>query len=94
MFTPASFPWLLLVAVPVIVLMGIWTAITMWTLVFPNDEPHPSDRAGVPLGLAEILDRQRRLPSRPTLPHRQHVQAEGDSSARSPLEEELWLRRN
>ena len=92
MLSPASIPWLLLVAVPVIVVMGIWTAITMWTLVFPKGEAESTDR--VPVGLAEIMERERRIPSRPTLPHRQRVEAEGEMPSRSPLEEELWLRRN
>ena len=92
MLSPASLPWLLLVAVPVIVVMGIWTAITMWTLVFPKDEPRDSEP--MPVGLAEIMERHKRQSVRPAHPHRQRVEAEGEPSSRSPLEEELWLRRN
>ena len=93
-----------LVAVPVIILMVIWTVVTMWRVVFPNDEL-PFDggiarerarRRGeaVPVRLADIMEEQRIRPVWPVMPRRERVEAEVAEGARGPLQEDLWRRRN
>ena len=93
-----------LVAVPVVILMVIWTVVTMWRVVFP-DEELPFDRGiarevarrrgdAVPVQLADIMEEQRRRPVWPVMPRRERVEAEPNEGDRSPLQEDLWRRRN
>jgi len=93
-----------LVAVPLVFLMVIWTLVTMWRVVFPDDElpfdpSQKRERArrqgrSVPVGLADIMEDGRLRPTPPVLPTRARVAAETTTGTRSPLQEELWRRRN
>ncbi|OZC03230.1 hypothetical protein [Rubricoccus marinus] len=93
-----------LVAVPVLILMVIWTLVTMWRVVFPDDEL-PFDKGigreiakrrgqPVPVQLADIMEEQRHHPVWPVMPMRQRVEAEIEEGGRNPLQEDLWRRRN
>lgn len=92
-----------LVAVPAIILMTIWAGVTMWRLVFPDDEL-PFDRSAVlaraqergdavPVGFTDILAQQRRQPAAPVMPQRLRVGPDARGSD-APLADDLWRRRN
>ncbi|MEM1054096.1 MAG: hypothetical protein AAGI52_01115 [Bacteroidota bacterium] len=92
-----------MVAAPVILMMTIWTLVTMWRVIFPDDEL-PFDRStdvaaaqergeSVPVGFVDIMEQQRRRPVGPVMPHRQRV-AQKEGTSESPLAEDLWRRRN
>ena len=100
----AIVPGFALVAVPVLILMVVWTGVTMWRLVFP-EEDLPFEREAirakarergeaVPVRLADILEDQRRHPVWPVMPRHQRVEADAGEDARGPLQEDLWRRRN
>lgn len=83
------------VAVPAILLLSVWAAVTAWRLLFP-DEPAPMDPVSrrrrataqgefVPVRLRDIVEDQRA---------RQSVATDGDLPDGHPLAEDLWLRRN
>ncbi len=93
-----------LVAVPVLILMVIWTLVTMWRVVFPDDEL-PFDKGvgreiakrqgrAVPVELADIMEEQRHRPVWPVMPMRERVEAEVEDGALSLLQQDLWRRRN
>ena len=85
------------VAVPAILLMAVWAAVTAFKLLFPDDallEPSARRRRrtargeSVPVRLRDILDdeRARQAVSAPT---------PGDAAPPSnPLFDDLWIRRN
>ena len=90
-----------MVAIPTILLMTVWTIVTVLRILFP-ERPLPFDPASrrhratmrgesVPVRLRDIMEDQARQP----LPARR-VDAEGDSGLpeRDPLLEDLWRRRN
>lgn len=96
---------LFLIAFPVILLMAIWTVITMGRILFP-ERALPFDAAArreaarrrgqsVPVRVQDILDDQRRRPPHPALPQRDPV-ADGvhPEETGDPLFDDLWLRRN
>lgn len=93
-----------MVALPAIILMAIWTMVTMWRVVFPDDEL-PFDQGvsreiarrrgeAVPVRLADIMEEQRIHPTWPVMPRREHVKADLDEGRPNPLAEDLWRRRN
>ena len=93
-----------LVAVPLVILMVIWTLVTMWRVVFPDDEL-PFDRGAgrerarrrgeaVPVRLADIMEEQRVRPVWPVMPRRARVEAEVADGTEGPLQQDLWRRRN
>ena len=90
-----------MVAVPTILLMTVWTIVTVLRILFP-ERPLPFDPASrrrratmrgesVPVRLRDIMEDQARQP----LPARR-VDAEPgvDLPERDPLLEDLWRRRN
>ena len=93
-----------LVAVPVVVLMGVWTAVMVFRLVFP-ERPLPFDAAArraaaqrrgeaVPVRLEDLLADQRR---RAAAPRSCHPAGEADLPPALPSgrwTSDLWLRRN
>jgi hypothetical protein len=92
------------VAVPLVLLMVIWTVVTMWRVVFPDDEL-PFDKGvtrelarrrgeAVPVSLADILEAQRLRPVRPVMPQHSHAQTSDDPDPLGPLHDDLWRRRN
>ena len=93
-----------MVAVPLVILMVIWTVVTMWRVVFPDDDL-PFDKGvarelarrrgeAVPVGLADILEAQRLRPVWPVMPSHTHARASGDEDPFAPVQEDLWRRRN
>ncbi|MDT0631332.1 hypothetical protein RQM47_04655 [Rubrivirga sp. S365] len=86
-----------LVALPTVLLMAVWTVVTVLRILFP-ERPLPFDAAArrqrarirgesVPVRLRDILEDQARQPV-PAPP------ADGDLPDRHPLADDLWLRRN
>jgi hypothetical protein len=100
---PATLTILLLVAVPTIILMVVWTAVNVARLLFPERElpfEGPGRRAAArrrgasaPVRAFDIVEDLRRRPVRPAMPKREAV-AEGERPGGTPLVEDLWLRRN
>ncbi|MFN3595797.1 MAG: hypothetical protein ACK41D_00825 [Rubricoccaceae bacterium] len=93
-----------MLAVPAVVLMTVWTVITMCRILFP-ERPLPFDAAArreaarrqgraVPVRLQDILDDQRRPVRRPVLPQAQTIHPEETAPRTDPLYQDLWLRRN
>lgn len=92
-----------LIVFPAVLLMGIWTAVNVARLLYPEQEL-PLDgtarraaarRRGqaVPVRAFDIVEDLRRRPARPAMPERERV-AEGEGPGGSPLQEDLWRRRN
>lgn len=90
-----------LVAVPAILLMTVWAAVTAYKLLFPDDAlpfaPSGQRRRrmargeSVPVRFRDILEDERARQSVPAPPH----DADGASTPPSnPLFDDLWLRRN
>ncbi len=90
---------LFLLAVPLLLLMGIWAVVTALRILMP-EAPLPADRTArarrrgeaAPVRLREIVDEQRRRPA-PVFPPA--TVGSDDSGARAEtIAEALWARRN
>lgn len=88
-----------LVAIPTVLLMTVWTVVTIARILFP-EKPLPFDASArrqratlrgesVPVRLRDILEDQARQPARTP-------RVEGDPALPEthPLFDDLWLRRN
>lgn len=100
---------LFLLAVPMLLLMGIWAVVTSYRILFPEPppSPDPAARGGsprrpgdpVPVRLRDIVAEQRRRPT-PALmlrsnPRSHHLPGHGSGTdSPSPLADALWARRN
>jgi hypothetical protein len=89
-----------LVAIPTLVLMAVWTAVTVARILFP-ERPLPFDGSqrrrrrtlqgeAVPVRLRDILEDQALRQSQGAPVERQP----GEGPAVHPLFDDLWLRRN
>ena len=94
-----------MVALPLVLLMVVWTLVTMWRIVFPSDhlpfdpgvERERARRRGeaVPVTLADILEAQRLRPVWPAVPTRATAQTTGEGEDPiAPVRDDLWRRRN
>lgn len=92
-----------LVALPFILLMMIWTVVTMMRILFPErdlpfDGTARRERArrrgeAVPVRFRDLVEDQRRARA-PAMPERAPTGASPRPEADSPLADDLWLRRN
>lgn len=106
--TPAAAGLLALVAVPALILMAVWTAVTAARLLFPERELPFDGQArravarrrgqAVPVRAFDIVEDLRRRPVRPAMPQREASPTEAVTEGEGPggprLFEDLWLRRN
>jgi hypothetical protein len=93
----------ILIAVPLMVLMTVWAAVTMARILFPErtrpldavEQRIRSRRLGGAPGIRvhDLLEDEERRPAGPAMPRHRAVADEplGDAD---PLAEDLWLRRN
>ena len=91
-----------LVAIPTVLLMTVWTVVTVARILFP-ERPLPFEAASrrrramlrgesVPVRLRDIMEDQARQPV-PAPPAEAAVE-QGELPERHPLFDDLWLRRN
>lgn len=91
------------VAVPAILLMGVWAGVTAFRILFPDD-PLPLDPVArrrkltargesVPVRLRDIMEDERARRSVIT-PQRIEPAPDASSPRTHPLFDDLWLRRN
>ncbi len=88
-----------LLAVPMLLLMGIWSVVTALRILMP-EAPLPMDRTArarrrgepAPVRLREIVDEQRRRPS-PVFPPAT-VGGDDPEARAETIAEALWARRN
>ena len=94
-----------MVAAPFIILMTVWTLVTMARILFPERELpfDPSARReqarqrgeAVPVQFRDLMDDQRQRRARaPAMPTRAPTSANSTPEVTSALAEDLWLRRN
>lgn len=92
-----------MIAAPVIILMTVWTLVTMARILFPErdlpfDPAARRERArqrgqAVPVRFRDLVEDQRRA-SAPAMPERAQAGASSKPKVASALAEDLWLRRN
>ena len=92
----AIFSALLLIAVPLAIFMGVWSAVLLGRTLFPERplpvKPRVTSRTTVmPVSAREIGLALRRRHLGPSLAQRHLV---ADEERADPLAEDLWLRRN